>query len=1653
MADFKLGRLKFVWKGTWAGSTQYVKDDIVTYGGNAFVVESAHTSNTDFYTDLDAGRLTKIAGGTEWKNAWQTGTYYKVDDLVKWGGNVYRCNEGHAAQGTLNDDSSKWDTYAEGFDYLSEWTTGTAYKRNDVVKVGGNTYVAVNAHTSSLSFGNDLQNWDLLLEGTNYRSDFVENSDYNTGDIVKYGGNLYIATANHTSGVTLSLASFELYTPGFVHTGEFVGAGVVYKPGQVVRYGGRSYVCTLQYNVDTDRVGQPPRLITPSESQYWELVAPGFNWKGTYSLLEEYILDDVVEYATSSYVCVQKHNTDSVTPVTPGTDSAYWQLMSQGDSNAVMTTRGDIAVRDDTDITRLPLGPAGSYLYSDGTDIKWGSQTPQQDYYVANTGDDSNDGRTPATAWKTLNHAAQQTYNVGQCRINVTSGLYEELCPIKIGRSVVLEGNGLGAVTISPNNSDDLGYGTGISMDGSTPNANSDVFHMNNGARLRNFVFRGFGNGAVCVSLDPGYGPEDTSVWITSQSPYVQNCTSFTPNGTGMKIDGGLHNGGYKSIVANDWTQINSDGIGIHVLNDARSELVSCFTYYCDIGYLAESGAKIRAVVGNNSYGEFGAVARGFSQAETPLTGNIRLTTATVASIQQISNSGSGDDLIINKQIRDDNGNIIIVGYTNPTKTAGDRPAYDNTASEPYIAKYGSDGTLLFQEKFTGLYGQLEDVTILDTQIYAVGQVRETGTDKGFIIKVASGGVEQWQKTINGTSVLKGITNDGTRVYAIGDHNTYGGVVFRMTAGGASIDWATSLDYNDSSVDTLVPTAIDYAGASTQSDANYAQAGDATAEEKIFVASRDEANNAIYISRISPVSGNVETSRYYGQNLYVNDLRVDTGTGDGIYMIVGGYYTNVGFTLSPDALTHSGGINATYNSAASNSSLMSLNTSGNALNQQPDIIRDRKVRGVSSGVTATIVSYDGTNGNDVEITVSNASGSFLNGESIELYQAGVRHPFAMRVNMYGDVAWQHTLRNVDGGEYRGVFSAGGQVYAAGYQIDEVTGDIRRSGLIVSLLSNGTANWQKKFHNTTAFTEFVGASPDGVNVIATGYTEDDSAVYFNTDRDGTGFGQLLQGADFTFADAGNNTNDGTVAEMVIEQIEATNIASAFVDTNLVTDSAPGLANAVEADRSGFAGIGRGITFAIDNTAREPKNGSVLTIENDDQTYFVIDVAEYDPTLQQGTISIDPPIIPTKVPDDNSAITFREAYSQVRMTGHDFLDIGSGGFADTNYPVIIAADYSQQPNQERETLSEDGGRVFYVTTDQDGNFRVGDYFKVDQATGRATLSSEEFDLTGLNELQLGSVRAGKKGATIDEFSTDGTMADQSDSSVPTEKAVVTYVQTQLESGAASASLMKDADTDTTIAVDLTDDGASNEIVFTTNSQTRLTIDSSGQITAANTFTPATDYDLSTKKYVDDALGALSSSSIEDSDGDTKINVEESSDEDIIRFDVGGSEKFILNSTGLQAQGGATFTGNLTGSVTGDVTGTASQANQLTNARTIQVSGAVTGSASFNGSQNVTITTSVNHNHDGDYVNVGGDTMTGTLNTRALIPTANNTYDLGSIANRFRNVYTNDLNLSNGIGDYTVVEGEEDLFLYNNNSGKVFKFALIEVDPKDAPPKMGE
>jgi hypothetical protein len=133
----------------------------------------------------------------------------------------------------------------------------------------------------------------------------------------------------------------------------------------------------------------------------------------------------------------------------------------------------------------------------------------------------------------------------------------------------------------------------------------------------------------------------------------------------------------------------------------------------------------------------------------------------------------------------------------------------------------------------------------------------------------------------------------------------------------------------------------------------------------------------------------------------------------------------------------------------------------------------------------------------------------------------------------------------------------------------------------------------------------------------------------------------------------------------------------------------------------------------------------------------------------------------------------------LTGHDFLDIGTGNFIETNYPGTP----TQDPIPANETVEGNGGRVFFTSTDQDGNFRVGDLFSVEQSTGVATLNADAFNISGLQEISLGEVTLGGGSATISEFSTDPFFTADSDTVIPTQRAIKAYIASQIGGGGAS------------------------------------------------------------------------------------------------------------------------------------------------------------------------------------------------------------------------------------------------------------------------------
>ena len=139
MADFKLGRIKFKWRGDWATSTAYLIDDIVKYGGNTYVVTTNHTSQSTsvgFYTDIAYYSL--HSESLFFKGDWAQTTHYKLNDLVKYGAFQYRTTTQHTSTSTF--DNTKFEVFGEGFQFEDTYNASTTYQDGDVVTYGGYTY-------------------------------------------------------------------------------------------------------------------------------------------------------------------------------------------------------------------------------------------------------------------------------------------------------------------------------------------------------------------------------------------------------------------------------------------------------------------------------------------------------------------------------------------------------------------------------------------------------------------------------------------------------------------------------------------------------------------------------------------------------------------------------------------------------------------------------------------------------------------------------------------------------------------------------------------------------------------------------------------------------------------------------------------------------------------------------------------------------------------------------------------------------------------------------------------------------------------------------------------------------------------------------------------------------------------------------------------------------------------------------------------------------------------------------------------------------------------------------------------------------------------------------------------------------------------------
>jgi len=250
-------------------------------------------------------------------------------------------------------------------------------------------------------------------------------------------------------------------------------------------------------------------------------------------------------------------------------------------------------------VNDLPLGELGLNTYDAelyarrertgiGTDIvRLGAgATVTNIVYVTQDGSDTNTGKKLGDAKRTIG-AALTTATTGTV-IKVSAGSYLENNPLVIPEQVSIVGDSLREVSVSPQN------------------ANQDLFYVSNGNYVAEMSYTGTLNyGKAIFAFNPN------QIGYFNQSPYVQNCTNFIPNSIGMKIDGNHAIGPTKSMVVDSYTQYNQGGIGVSITNEGYAQLVSLFTICDDIAVFCGSGAACDLTNSNSSFGNFGLVADG----------------------------------------------------------------------------------------------------------------------------------------------------------------------------------------------------------------------------------------------------------------------------------------------------------------------------------------------------------------------------------------------------------------------------------------------------------------------------------------------------------------------------------------------------------------------------------------------------------------------------------------------------------------------------------------------------------------------------------------------------------------------------------------------------------------------------------------------------------------------------------------------------------------------------------------------------------------------------------------------------------------------------------------------------------------------------------
>jgi hypothetical protein len=610
-----LGKLRFYWAGNYNPATEYELNDVVKYGGNVYVYINVVKTTGSVPTNTTYWAL--MVEGFNFVGVWDAVTQYNIGDAVAYGSTVYI---------SLQDNLNKrpdlfpaiWSQFVEAIQWEGDYSALTTYQANDVVKYGGSAYIA-----KQTSLGNDPTNatfWDEFVTGISPEGVYNGATAYVPDDIVAYGGNLYLCTANSTGNLPTNTSFWTLFMAGLRSRGNWVTA-TSYLPNDLVIYGANAYVCLVANTSGT--------FATDLAAGRWQLFTSGVRWSGAWLTGTTYLVDDIVRNAGSSYICLVDHTAGSFP-----TDLAAgrWEFMA-GDSVIPPYGAGDEG--------------ASLTLAADAVSLIWANTTGSPNvFYVSPTGNNANPGTSMALPFANIKNALAAVPSGQAAVIYVKNGTYQEAqLPLIVPPSVSVIGDSLRNTFVVP--------AAGLAADGVTPNNQARMWLLSNASLLHKMSFNGMTGwvpgstpGDIRTSTPKGiYVALNPASPITTKSPYVIECSAFGSGAIASYINGSDHASGYKSIVFSNYTCVMDNGVGIWAANGARAEIVSVFTYYAYFGYASTGGGILRSLNGNNSYGTWGSVSFGFSASETPHTGSLYGEQLTVTTDPIISGFAAGSTI------------------------------------------------------------------------------------------------------------------------------------------------------------------------------------------------------------------------------------------------------------------------------------------------------------------------------------------------------------------------------------------------------------------------------------------------------------------------------------------------------------------------------------------------------------------------------------------------------------------------------------------------------------------------------------------------------------------------------------------------------------------------------------------------------------------------------------------------------------------------------------------------------------------------------------------------------------------------------------------------------------------------------------------------